>query len=255
MSAAGRRLAGVFAHPDDESRIVGGTLALAAACGVEVAVYCATRGEAGDPRRSAEETAALREGELRAACEVLGIGDVWLDDFPDGALAEVEPEAVVGRIVRFLRTVRPQTVITFGSDGRTGHADHVAVGRLAEAAFAAAADAGQQREQLGEGLQAWQAGWLYHTVVAASVARRFGWTGPSVADEELMAVDVTGVLARKQQAAMRCHASQWELSPMRLADGEGWEPWSVEHFRLARAAATVESDPVVELAETGPVEP
>lgn len=249
MSRGSRRLAGVLAHPDDESRIVGGTLALAASRGVEVALYCATRGEAGDPHRSAEDTAGLRERELRAACEVLGVGGVWLDDFPDGGLADVDAETVEARIVAFLRATRPQAVITFGPDGRTGHPDHVAIGRLAEAAFAAAGDQGHHPDQLGE-RDVWQPGWLYHTAVAESVARRFGWAGPAVADEGLVAVDVAAVLARKQQAAESCHASQWALSPMTLAEGGSWEPWAVEHFRLAHTAAgSVEADPVAELSK------
>lgn len=250
MSSGSRRLAGVLAHPDDESRIVGGTLALAASRGIEVALYCATGGEAGDPHRSAEDTAALREGELRAACEVLGLGEVWLDDFPDGGLADVDTETVEAHLVAFLRATRPQAVITFGPDGRTGHPDHVAIGRLAEEAFAAAGDQRCHPEQLGEEGELWQPGWLYHTAVAASVARQFGWKGPAVADEELVAVDVAAVLARKQQAAESCHASQWALSPMTLAEGGSWAPWAVEHFRLAHTAAgSADADPVAELGE------
>lgn len=249
MSRGSRRLAGVLAHPDDESRIVGGTLALAASRGVEVALYCATRGEAGDPHRSAEDTAGLRERELRAACEVLGVGEVWLDDFPDGGLADVHTEAVEARVVAFLRATRPQAVITFGPDGRTGHPDHVVIGGLVEAAFVAAGDPGRHPDQLGE-RGVWQPGWLYHTAVAESLARRFAWTGPTVADEELVAVDVAAVLARKQQAAESCHASQWALSPMTLADGDSWAPWAVEHFRLAHTAeAPSGADPVAELGE------
>lgn len=250
MSSGSRRLAGVFAHPDDESRIVGGTLALAASRGMEVALYCATHGEAGDPHRSAEDTAALREGELRAACEVLGVAELWLDDFPDGGLADVDTEAVEARIVAFLRATRPQGVITFGPDGRTGHPDHVAIGRLAEEAFAAAGEPGRRSEQLGEALAVWQPGWLYHTAVAESVARRYGWKGPAVADEQLVAVDVAAVLPHKQQAAVDCHASQWALSPLTLADGDSWEPWAVEHFRLAQTAeGPSDADPVAELGE------
>lgn len=43
-----RRLLAVFAHPDDETFGVGGTLALYARQGVEVYLVCATRGEVGE---------------------------------------------------------------------------------------------------------------------------------------------------------------------------------------------------------------
>jgi len=39
----------IFAHPDDEARGAGGTLACGAAEGAEVTLVCATRGEAASP--------------------------------------------------------------------------------------------------------------------------------------------------------------------------------------------------------------
>jgi N-acetylglucosamine malate deacetylase 2 len=207
--SAARRLAGVFAHPDDESRIVGGALARAAAAGVEVSLYCATRGEAGDPGRSPQNTAALRGTELRAACATLGITTLWLDDFPDGGLDVVDGGLLDERIVRFLRTVRPQTVVTFGPDGRTGHPDHIVIGQRAEAAFHAAGDPGCWPRHAEDGLAAWQPAWLYHTAVARSVAERVGWSVAALPDEELIAVDVSSVLDRKRRAAVEAHASQW----------------------------------------------
>ena len=41
------RILGVFAHPDDETFCAGGTFAKYIACGAEVMVVSATRGEAG----------------------------------------------------------------------------------------------------------------------------------------------------------------------------------------------------------------
>lgn len=222
----------VLAHPDDESRLVGGTLALAAARGERVGLYCATRGEAGDPARPADEVAQLRERELRAACAALGVADLWLDTFPDGGLEDADPDAVTGRIVLGLRALRPHVVITFGPDGRTGHPDHVAVGRLAGRAFDAAGDPQRFGAQLGEGLQAWQPGFLYHTALARSVADRAGWDAPALPDERLLAVDVRPVLDRKRVASVQAHASQWALSPLDLT--RGWDPWAVEHFHLVR---------------------
>lgn len=241
------RLAAVLAHPDDESRIVGGTLALAASRGCAVSLYCATRGEAGDDRSTPEETAAVREDELCAATAILGVADVWLDAFPDGDLGAVDADTVVERVVRFLRRTRPHAVLTFGPDGRTGHPDHVAVGRLAEVAFAEAGDPRHHREHAGEGLEPWQPGWLYHTAVARSIAERIGWTGPALGEEQLLAIDVSAVLDRKKRAAVEAHASQWALSPMNLAGG--WQAWSVEHVRLAAAAPeAVGTDPLAALA-------
>lgn len=226
-------LVAVLAHPDDESRLVGGTLALAAARGVRAGLYCATRGEAGDTARPAAEVAQLREGELHDACRVLGIAELWLEGFPDGGLVEADPEVVVERIVAFLRTVRPEVVVTFGPDGRTGHPDHIAVGHLAGQAFDAAGDPQRFGAHRQQGLAPWQPGFLYHLALARSVATQAGWTDPSRPDEELLAIDISPVLDRKQAASVHAHASQWALSPLDLS--HGWQPHSTEHFHLARS--------------------
>src|SRR5689334_10816520 len=97
----------VVAHPDDETFGTGSVIAHAAAQGRHVVVCCATRGEAGHDTSGTtsgpEELAAVREGELRSAAEVLGARDVIVLDFPDsdmhgdmppGALAAVPIEDV-----------------------------------------------------------------------------------------------------------------------------------------------------------------
>lgn len=234
-AGAGLRLTAVLAHPDDESRIVGGTLALCASRGTRVSLYCATRGEAGDPSLPPERVGRLRERELRAACRILGVTTLRLGRFPDGGLDGVDPDVVVGDMVGFLRAERPQVVLTFGLDGRTGHPDHIAVGALAEIAFERAGDALAFPEQLAQGLSVWQPARLYHTAVARSVASRIGWLHASRPDRDLVAVDVSGVLDRKRRAAVEAHASQWALSPFNLA--AGWDPFAVEHFRPHRPGA------------------
>jgi LmbE family N-acetylglucosaminyl deacetylase len=139
------RLACVLAHPDDETLGVGGTLARAAAEGVATYVVTATRGQAGRYRDNSAHPgpAALgriREAELRAAAAVLGVREVDLLDYMDGALDAADPREVVGAIAARLRAIRPHVVVTFGPDGAYGHPDHVAISQLATAAVVAAAD-------------------------------------------------------------------------------------------------------------------
>ena len=71
------RLLGIFAHPDDETFCAGGTFARYAAQGAEIMVVSATRGQAGQIRDAAagnrRTIAAVREAELRLACDRLGI--------------------------------------------------------------------------------------------------------------------------------------------------------------------------------------
>ena len=152
-----RRLAAVFAHPDDETFAVGGTLARYADDAVRCALYCATDGDAGQssgiPVSSRAELGALRREELRAACTALGVAAIERGGHPDGALAAVDPELVLAEIVRFFRRERPEVVLTFGPEGApTRHRDHRAISRLATAAYLLADTTTAYPDQLAEGL-------------------------------------------------------------------------------------------------------
>ena len=92
------RLMCVLAHPDDESLGTGGTLAKYAAEGVETYLVTATRGERGrfgddEKRPSADVVGETREAELRAAAKELGLREVVLLGYPDGALDRVDPQS------------------------------------------------------------------------------------------------------------------------------------------------------------------
>ncbi|MEQ1831837.1 MAG: PIG-L family deacetylase [Candidatus Eisenbacteria bacterium] len=145
------RLMGVFAHPDDESLGFGGTLARYAAEGVHTSLVVATHGQAGRYRGilpgaeghpGTDELARIRERELRAAAQVLGVQDLSLLGYRDQQLDRAEPREVIGRIAAHLRRVRPQVVLTFAHDGAYGHPDHVAISQFTAAAIVAAADGG-----------------------------------------------------------------------------------------------------------------
>lgn len=124
------RVLGLFPHPDDESWAAGATLAQCAGAGADVRVVSATRGEAGRDRRGAAHTpaqlAALRTGELEAACRTLGARLDGFLDLPDGRLAEVDCAAVDAAIDATLTRIAPQFVLTFGPDGAYGSLDHIA---------------------------------------------------------------------------------------------------------------------------------
>ncbi len=135
----------VLAHPDDETLGVGGTLAKYAAEGVETYLVTATHGERGwqdDPKDNPglAALASLREAELRAAAQILGLKEIRLLDYVDGDLDRADPAEVIHKIVAYVRRVRPQIVITFGPDGAYGHPDHVAISQFATAAVICAAD-------------------------------------------------------------------------------------------------------------------
>ena len=143
------RLMAVLAHPDDESMGFGGTLAKYAAEGIETYVVTATRGERGRFRGHAqgspehpgpEALGVIREAELQAAAQALGLRRLTLLDYHDQQLDQADPREATARIVREIRAVRPHVVLTFAPDGAYGHPDHVAISQLASGAVLAAAD-------------------------------------------------------------------------------------------------------------------
>ena len=128
---------GIWAHPDDEAYLSAALMAHAVVAGRRVVCVTATRGEAGfpaDDSRSAEERSQLRERELAACLEILGVTEHrWLG-YPDGRCADVDDDEAVTMLAAIIDEVRPDTVLTFGPDGGTGHTDHVAACRWTTAA-------------------------------------------------------------------------------------------------------------------------
>src|SRR3954453_4677097 len=134
-NTAGRpspRLLGIFAHPDDETLCAGGTLAKYADAGAQVHVISLTKGETGQIRDAGVATRAslraVREKELAAAGNELGLTETRCLDYPDGGLTDIDSRTLGGLASELIRDINPDVVITFGPDGFSGHPDHVAVG-------------------------------------------------------------------------------------------------------------------------------
>jgi LmbE family N-acetylglucosaminyl deacetylase len=124
----------VFAHPDDESLLSGGTLAACAAAGERVEVLCMTRGDLGEG--SGDGTSgSRREDELRLACAELGVERVECLDHGDGELSWIERDPLIDELAARLRAAAPRVVITFGNEGLYWHDDHVAVHEIVVAAY------------------------------------------------------------------------------------------------------------------------
>ncbi len=127
-------LATILAHPDDETFGTGGTLIRYVREGIKVHSLCLTEGEKGwaggegAPILAREHVGSARALELAEAGRRLGLSSVTCLKYPDGGLAGVNEDYVVRDIVRWLRKVRPQVVITWGPDGGYGHPDHIATG-------------------------------------------------------------------------------------------------------------------------------
>src|SRR6187455_2126117 len=134
-----RRVIGIFAHPDDEVFCAGGTFRRWSDEGTHVTIVSATRGEAGQIRDAEVATrrnlGAVRERELRAACEAIGASDVRLLDHADGHVSEADPDCLTEELASIIEEVDADTVVTFGEDGAYGHPDHIAIGEATRRAI------------------------------------------------------------------------------------------------------------------------
>lgn len=218
------RLATVLAHPDDETFGTGGTLLRYVAEGVEVHSLCLTEGEKGwngppgDPVAPPGQVGPTRGGELAEAGRRMGLASVTCLRHPDGGLADVTEDQVVRDIVRWLRRVRPDVVVTWGPDGGYGHPDHVAAGERALRAIELAGIARHEPE-LGDHVHVKR---CYRLVASAELLDALALLVPEFSeymrtltvkprrwtrDRLGAAIDVSALLDRKLEA-MRAHATQ-----------------------------------------------
>jgi LmbE family N-acetylglucosaminyl deacetylase len=136
-SSIALRILAFFAHPDDETVFLGGTLAFLADRGAEIHYLCATRGEGGEmgdpPICARGELGKVRENEMRCAIEALGGKSVQFLDYQDplvGPNNELYPfsendDQVAEEISRYISRIKPQIILTHGPGGEYGHPAHI----------------------------------------------------------------------------------------------------------------------------------
>jgi N-acetyl-1-D-myo-inositol-2-amino-2-deoxy-alpha-D-glucopyranoside deacetylase len=266
-----RRLLLVHAHPDDESIGNGATMARYAAEGAHVTLVTCTLGEGGEviPPELAHLTADredslgdFRIGELTAAMREVGVTDVRFlggpgryrdsgmmgvpeNDRPD-CFWQADVDEAAGHLVRVIREVRPQVLVTYDEDGGYGHPDHIQAHRVAMRAHRLAADP-DFRPELGP---TWRIAKVYWNRMPADVLaaglRAAAAHFPRVAS----ASDVPGVVedglittvldnsryAGRKAAAMRAHATQITVSGefFALSNGLGQPMLATEFYQLVR---------------------
>ncbi|WP_338896254.1 N-acetyl-1-D-myo-inositol-2-amino-2-deoxy-alpha-D-glucopyranoside deacetylase [Streptomyces sp. TG1A-60] len=263
----------MHAHPDDESINNGATMAKYAAQGVRVTLVTCTLGEEGEviPPRLArlapdrdDELGPYRKGELAEAMKELGVSDhrflggpgryrdsgmmgVEQNERP-GAFWSADLDEAAAHLVRVIREVRPQVLVTYDPDGGYGHPDHIQAHRVAMRAADLAPDPAF-RSDLGE---PWEIDKVYWNRVPRGVLmegfgrlRRdlaepgrlpFRQTAavtdvPGVVDDHLVTTEIDGTdFAAAKIAAMRAHATQIEVA----------EPYFALSNKLAQPLLTTE---------------
>jgi len=230
----------VLAHPDDESFGLGGTLALYAQKGFDTYYVCATRGEAGtvDEKhlKGFKDIAELRTDELMRAAKHLGLRGVFFLGYRDSDMPGSEnnkhPDAqvahpideVAGRIVKHIRELKADIILTHDPIGGYKHPDHIHLHKATKLAFEKADDASfhpeagipfKPRALYFQVFPNWFLRWAVRLLpLFGKDPRKFGTNS----DVDLVAltefhfpthvkIDIRPVAEIKQQA-IACHASQ-----------------------------------------------
>ena len=137
---------GIWAHPDDDIYLSAGLMAMNVSLGNRVVDVTATRGEGGsmdEERWPPESMADVRSAELMRSLEVLGVSEHrFLDGPVDIDMDAPLDESGAAQVTEIMAEVQPDTVLTFGPDGMTGHVGHMSVSGWATDAFQAVAKPG-----------------------------------------------------------------------------------------------------------------
>jgi len=202
---------GVWAHPDDDIYLSAGLMAAAVDAGQRVVDVTATRGEGGSMDEEKWPPATMgdvRTSELLRSLDVLGVKehhflqgpvDIDMDTGLDPAGAD--------QVRQIMKDVGPDTVLTFGPEGMTGHVAHQDVSRWTGEAFNEVAKPGAR---------------LYHAVFPTSLGEEWleklapfdifrPGTPNVVADDAIdLYFELPSELLDRKIASIKEHASQIE---------------------------------------------
>ncbi|MBN2503519.1 MAG: PIG-L family deacetylase [Anaerolineales bacterium] len=191
-----------FAHPDDETILIGGTLALLAQQGAQVHYLCATRGEGGEngepPLCALDELGEVRAKELACAVEALGGSKLTIMGYVDPHVGEDEAlfsftddlAKLADEVRKAILTFQIDAVITHGVNGEYGHPAHLTCNQAARQAI----------ELLGEDAP------LLYTVFPDFPGNPMPRLSNQDENADLV-VDINATFADKLAAA-RCHQTQ-----------------------------------------------
>ncbi|MBN2304657.1 MAG: PIG-L family deacetylase [Anaerolineae bacterium] len=194
----------IGAHPDDETIMVGGTLAMLSARGVPVYIVCATDGRGGESGGlpgvdSPAKLAAVRALELKNAAAALGAATVMQLGYEDPVIGPgdrlfgfaADADELATRIGDLIRVQGVDVVLTHGSDGEYGHPAHIQVHQAVLCAV--------KEQQIDVS--------VYGVAARVPEIEDRLW---NISDPAHLALDITPWREAKI-AAMECHTSQHEL--------------------------------------------
>jgi N-acetyl-1-D-myo-inositol-2-amino-2-deoxy-alpha-D-glucopyranoside deacetylase len=283
MAPEDMRLLLVHAHPDDETINNGITMAKYVAEGRGVTLVTCTAGEMGEilvpelTHLAADQEDRLgehRKGELAEAMQTLGVTDhrflggfgryrdsgmkwhedghaVAADETHDNAFWHADLTEAADELVKVIREVRPQVLVTYDQFGGYGHPDHIQAHRVAMYAAQLAA-VPSYKLVLGEPHDIAKIYWAamseaklrqsLREIRASGDTTTFegmepdGEMGPFTTPDELITACVDGVdHVDQKMAALAQHRTQVAQDGFFFAGAEsGHAFWAEEFYRLAK---------------------
>lgn len=279
IDQSNQRLLLVHAHPDDETIGSGATMAKYVANGAQVTLVTCTLGEEGEilvpelAHLAADKSDALgqhRIAELAAAMAELGVTDWQLLGGPgtyrDSGMVGTSPNdrpdcfwradllEAAKHLVKVIRQVRPQVLVTYDDFGGYGHPDHIQAHRVATYARDLAA-ASSFAPELGA---PWLIEKVYWTAFPLSVMRAgiemlkaagedtgFAAQDPdeipfACPDEYVTTAIDGGEFADQKMRALRAHATQISTEDgfFALSNNLGAQVMGTEYYRLVAGVPT-----------------
>lgn len=136
----------VFPHPDDESFGPAGAMYQQLQQGHEVYLLTLTRGGATRQRHklglSVDEMGEVRYKEMREVEKVLGLSGMEVLDLPDSGLKEMDPREVESTLIRHIRKIEPDILVSYPVHGISGFHDHLIMHYAAKRVFLQMQDEG-----------------------------------------------------------------------------------------------------------------
>jgi len=184
----------IFAHPDDLTIFCAGSLAKWVEKGHSITALCCTSGNVGTLRNdlSKDQVAELRERELRAANEILGIKETLILGYPDAGF--INGPELRERLIYYVRKFKADRVITFDPwVAYEVHPDHLIVGRMAAEAGAFASFPLLHPEHINEGIKPYSCSEVWFMGLLGHPPNCF--------------VDISTTLEKKVEAALKFEAT------------------------------------------------
>jgi LmbE family N-acetylglucosaminyl deacetylase len=155
-----------------------------------------------------------------------------LDSRP-GELGQLDPRLIEGQLVRLIREVQPQVIVTLGPEGLlAGDDDYRVISQAATSAFRDAGDATKFEEHFHEGLGAYMPQKLYYCVLPRTLVHEWGISGiAAVPDERVTTVLDVSSYSEAMTKALYCQRHRM-LDSIRWLTEDRRLQWNAEYYTL-----------------------